>query len=535
MALPTITFNKGQGGLGRPLSGQDYVSGLLFYTANGNLPSGWTTSSRVKALYSVQDAINSGILPAYNKNNQYADTNYADATAAQSTIVLVRGATGDTINLKVTTLQRTVVNNIASISPVVVNLGTYTQTSGDSTLALLGASVAAFINANTYTHGFSATFATATLTLNFPKSQGTYPNSGSPVVSAVTGTITATITQPSAATPGTQSLQAIWYYHISEFFRIQPKGQLYVGFYAVPSPYLFTEITLMQNYAQGIIRQIGIYKDGAAFASADLTAINTEIVTNNDNMYQPLSALYAADLHATSDFSTLTNLNTLTANKVTAIVGQDGAGQGAFLYATYGKSITCLGAALGAVALANVAYDIGWVANFNMSNGTELDTPALSNGQIINNVSQGYLTAIDNLRYVFLLKYRGNAGSYFNDSHTATIISSDYAYIENNRVIDKADRGIYASILPQLQGPLTLNSDGTLADTTIAYLTSLTAVNLAQMVRDGELSDYGISIPTTQNVTSTGNLVINVQLLGIGVSRNIVVNIGYVLAITGGQ
>ena len=55
------------------------------------------------------------------------------------------------------------------------------------------------------------------------------------------------------------------------------------------------------------------------------------------------------------------------------------------------------------------------------------------------------------------------------------------------------------------------------------------------MVRDGELSDYGISIPTTQNVTSTGNLVINVQLLGIGVSRNIVVNIGYVLAITGGQ
>ena len=247
MALPTITFNKGQGGLGRPLSGQDYVSGLLFYTANGNLPSGWTTSSRVKALYSVQDAINSGILPAYNKNNQYADTNYADATAAQSTIVLVRGATGYTINLKVTTLQRTVVNNIASISPVVVNLGTYTQTSGDSTLALLGASVAAFINANTYTHGFSAAFATATLTLYFPKSQGTYPNSGSPVVATVTGAITATITQPSAATPGTQSLQAIWYYHISEFFRIQPKGQLYVGFYAVPSPYLFTEITLMQK------------------------------------------------------------------------------------------------------------------------------------------------------------------------------------------------------------------------------------------------------------------------------------------------
>jgi len=33
MSLPNITFIKGQGGLGRPLPGQDYISGLLFYTA----------------------------------------------------------------------------------------------------------------------------------------------------------------------------------------------------------------------------------------------------------------------------------------------------------------------------------------------------------------------------------------------------------------------------------------------------------------------------------------------------------------------
>ena len=36
-ALNDITFVKGQGGLCRPLPGQDFISGLLLFTANGNL------------------------------------------------------------------------------------------------------------------------------------------------------------------------------------------------------------------------------------------------------------------------------------------------------------------------------------------------------------------------------------------------------------------------------------------------------------------------------------------------------------------
>ena len=94
---------------------------------------------------------------------------------------------------------------------------------------------------------------------------------------------------------------------------------------------------------------------------------------------------------------------------------------------------------------------------------------------------------------------------------------------------------MYASLLPSLKGPLLLNTDGTLADTTVEYLRSLGGVNLDQMVRNVELSGYQILIPTTQNVQTTGNLQISAQLLGIGVARNITVNIGFVLALTGGQ
>jgi len=504
-----ITFVKGQGGLGRPLTGEDFISAFLFYTANGNLPSGFSSSARIKKFFSVADAESAGI-----------KKDYSDATAATYTSVLVRGATGDTIRIQVT-----------EINGVVVDLGTYTQTTADSTLALLGASVAAFINANTYTHGYSATFATATLTIIMPKKLGIAVNAATPLIFTVTGSITAAA--GTLGVTGVASKLAIWHYHIAEFFRMQPKGVLYVGFYAVPSTYNFTDITTMQSFASGKIRQIGVFlgSECHAFTSGDLTAIQAEIVANDDANYQPLSALYAADLAGTSDLTTLTDLNTLTANKVSAILGQDGSGLGQYLWKGTGKSITCLGAVLGATAFAAVSDSIAWVAKFNFSNGSECDTPAFANGDLVSAKAQSYLTQLDTMRYIYLLKFVGSAGTYVNDSHTATISTSDYAYIENNRTIDKAIRGIYASELPALSSPIVLNADGTLTNTSLAYFTSLAEVNLNQMVRDSELSAFLVTIDPTQNVLSTSKLIIAVELLPVGVARKIQVNIGFVLAL----
>ena len=517
MALSGISFNLGQGGLGRPLAGEDHISSLLFYTANGNLPSGFSTSARIKKFFSVSDAESAGIL-----------SDYSDATAAVAKYVISNaGAAGDTFNISVT-----------EIDSLVVDLGTYTVTSADSTIALLGASIAAAINAGTYTHGYSATFNTATLLLSMPKKLGVYPNTGTPVVVTIAGTVAGTLTQPTGSGStvlGVASKQAIWHYHIAEYFRLQPKGVLYVGFYAVPSTYTFAELTTIQNFANGTIRQSGVFlgSECHAFTVADLTAINTEVVTNCDANHKPISSiLYAADLSATSDLTTLTNLNTLTAKKVSAVIGQDGAGLGYYLWKGTTKSITSLGATLGAVSFAAVSDSIEWVGKFNFSNGTELDTPAFANGDLVSAKAQSYLDALDSARYIFLRKFVGNSGTYVNNSYTAIISTSDYSFIENNRTIDKAIRGVYSSVLPALGSPLVLNADGTLTDTTIAYFTSLAEVNLTQMVRDVELSAFQVLISPTQDVLSTGELTIAVELLPIGVARSIVVNIGFVTALS---
>lgn len=510
--LPSITFNKGQGGLGRSLPGSDYISGMLIYTANGNLPSGFTTSARVKALYALSDAEAAGIV----------DT-YSDATAAAATyLITTAGATGDTIQIKVADIS---VLGVAQST----DLGTYTKVAGDSTIALLGASIAAAINAGTITHGYSASFTTATLTLTAPKRMGIYLNTGSPVTVTIVGAIAGTLTQFSAATVGVASRTAVWHYHISEFFRLQPQGVLYVGFYAVPSPYVFTEITTMQTFANGTIRQIGVFKDpAAAYTTADITVMNTVCVAN-DTAHKPLSAIYAADLSGTADISTLTDLSLLTANKVSDCIAQDGAAQGNYLYLTTGKSSTCLGAMLGTVAKAKVSEDIAWVGNFQISNGTECEVLGFSNGQKFTDaaITDNLLESLNAKRHVFLKKFVGLSGSFWNDSHAAIIVTSDYAYIENNRTIDKATRNLYTALLPSLNSPLQLNADGTLSETTVAYLESQGDVALDVMVRDGELSAKDVAINPSQNVLSTSQIIIAVTLVINGVARYIIVPIGF--------
>ncbi|MCA6489087.1 MAG: hypothetical protein IM569_13585 [Chitinophagaceae bacterium] len=505
MSLNNITFNLGQGGLGRALPGEDYISGLLFYT-NGTLPSGFSAGNRIRQFFSLADAEAAGI------NNNFSDETKATATFLVTTV----GANGDRVELRVN-----------EPFGVVVSLGAYTKSASETTAANVATAIAAAINAGTSTHGYSATVNTATVTITAKAGLGIFLNTGSPLTATYSAgaTLAGTITQ---FTGGVASRFAVWHYHISEYFRLQPQGNLYVGIYAVPGSYTFTEITTMQIFANGKIRQIGVFKDSAAFASADVTTIHN-VCAANVAAHREIIALYAGDIAAVTDISTLADLSTLSAHYCSAIIGQDGAARGALLYLTTGKSVTVLGATLGAVAKAKVSHSIAWVAQFNISNGVECDVLAFANGVLFSHssVNDNLLGTLQAERYIFLRKFVGVSGSFFNENSTSIALSSDYAYISDNRTIQKATRGIYASVLPALNSPITLKSDGTLSDEAAAYFEGLAGIALNEMVRNGELSGFAANVNTLQNVLSTGILTINVTLVQIATGRNIVVNIGY--------
>jgi hypothetical protein len=503
MGLPNVTFIKAQGGLGRPLLGEDHISGFVFY--DNNLPSGFSSSDRIKQIFQIQDAEALGIV----------DT-YADETRATASYnVTGAGATGDTVAIKVLEPRG------------YVTIGTYTRSSTDTTPTLVAAGIAAVINSGTSLHGYVASASGGVITLIARPGLGIFINANNPIVITIVGTISGAITQFAG---GVASKLAIYHYHISEYFRLQPKGNLFVGVFAVPGTYTFSELQVIQDFSGGKLRLAGIYVPLKAYSAADLTIIQG-VQNSLESLYKPLSVFYAADFTGVTDLSTVQDMRGLNAPKVSGVISQDGAALGASLYAAYGKSITDIGAKLGAASFVAVSESIGWVGKVNMSDGVELDVPAFANGVLVKNVSDGLQGVLNDRGYVFLRKFIGNNGTFNNDSNTSVAINSDYAYIENNRVIDKALRNLYASLLPLLNSPLELNSNGTLSDITILVFTNASENGITQMVRDGDLSDFKVAIDSTQNVLSTSKIKISVMLLPKGVAREINVTLGYTLKI----
>lgn len=487
-----VKFNLKTGGLGRPLQGNDHISGFVFKH---------TTAIQFKA-FSIDDAILNGF-----------DDKCTDATSATSTITLTNvGTVGNTVKV---TVQEPI--NLVTICD-------YTTVSGDSTVTLLAVSIVANINANTYLHGYTASNVAGVVTITAPKKLGTWLNASTKIVVTIVGTVAQTLAD---FTGGVASLIAPIYYHIAEYFRIQPKGVLYCGGYTT----LLadgTDILTLQNYANGEIKQLMYFDPLTTFTLAKVTQL--QLVANTlfaDKT--PIEIIAGFNLVGVST-STLQgfNLNTLTASNISVCISQDVNGKGGFIFKTQPtKSVLSIGAMLGTISLANVQECIAHIARFNLSDTNELEVVGLGNGDLITALSKTTLNVLNDNRFVFLIKQRAIAGTYFNDSHNACSVSSDFAYIENVRVINKAVRVIDTSLMPSLNSVVDVKSNGTLTDAQIeAYKTDINQ-ELDVLLRDNNISAYSVEIDPNQNVVTSSTLNISVAITPKGIARNIIVNIGY--------
>ena len=511
--LNGIQFTLGNNNLGTPIPGSDYISGYLIYSASA--PSGMVLSTP-QPVFSLSQAVALGI------TNTYSDETPAQATFSFSHLPIA----GDVISVVIN--EPTI--NSGPANPV--TLATYTVLSSDTTTTILATSIKTAINANTYSTNYSATSSTNSVTIT------ARPGLGIAINTVMTAVTNSNASSPSEITNGAfsggvASKLINYYYQISEYFRMQPNGKLWIGFYAIPSNWTFTELNLMQTYANGEIRQFMVYSTHGTSSSniiADLSAIQAVGVTMF-NLYTPASVIYAPNIIGISNLATLPNLRALNNNYVSCLIGQDGGAQGAWLSLISGSSVPAMGACLGTVSLSAVEEDIAWVGKFDISNGTEDETIAFSNGQLSTSVVYNEQVSLDSYGYIFLINKIGITGSYWNDSHCACLITSDYSYIERNRTIGKAQRVIYQSLTPLENSPLVLNSDGTMISSTINIFKDAISPSLNQMVANGEISAYSTYINPTQNVQSTSSVAIAVSIVMVGVARNISVTLGFQVSI----
>lgn len=516
-----FTFQKGVLTNSSQLPGQDYISGLVFY---GTAPSGFP-SSGVKQCFSPQDAINVGI----------NDLHAGETKKTFTYLVTGVGAAGDIVVIKV---QEPINPTNTAASPNLVTLCTYTVTAADTTTTLLAASLAAAIMANqASTGGWTATSTTATLTITTRGGLGVFLNSGSPMSVTITGTVAGTLTQTGGATvAGVASVIDTWYYHVSEYFRVNPAGVVWVGVFAIPGTYTFAEVQTLQTAAKGAIRQVGVYADARSIVTngaADTSALQT-ICTTLDTNKMPLSAVLAENMAAVSDLTTLINLSLLTYNYVSVNISQDGAAKGWSLFKASGISVTNLGAIMGAISVASVGASIAQpITTYNISDGTENQLPAIANNTLMTAVTVGLQTQLDNYRYIYAGAYVGYTGTYFSSSHTAIISNNNYAYIEQNRVYNKIQRLLYQAYLPYLNSQLTLNADGTLFGPLVISLESVGDNALSVMVSNRELSGIQCVVNPNQNVTTSGRLVVTVYEQNNPIARNIEIDINSVTTLPG--
>jgi len=542
MSRSQITFTLGQGTIANPATGTDYISGIQFYyqTASTLFAPGSFGTTACQPVFSLSDAENKGI------TNDYQDEQQATATI---TLTLGTLDTGDQINIVV---RERLPNGVTTP----VNIGTYTVASTDTSSAILAASVASYINTQSYltasngAAGYTATNVVSTDVVTLVARVGLGINLDG-IAPSVTITSSSTHPTTASATPfigGVYSQKAIWHYHVSEFFRANPTSQLWVQFSAAPSS-TFSELTALQTAAAGSCMRIGVYSFAARTAAqvaGDLQAM--QIVANGlFTAYQPAAIFYAPNIAGlTGGVSALENLqSSANAESCYCIISQDGAGAGAQLFvnsyntasASVGTSITNIGCILGTSSAAAVSQDIGEIGAFNLSNGTEMNVPAFSTGVLISNVASSLLDLMDNYRYGFCVNMTGYPGTFVNNDWTATLSTNPYNRLGRILTIYKVERQQYIALLPLLKSRIYLNADGTMTQTTIEQYTGAAEPRIMQMVNDGDLSPGNItgggltkgvvSIDPTQNVNSQGYVSIVYNLLGVDIADNINVTLQF--------
>ena len=319
----------------------------------------------------------------------------------------------------------------------------------------------------------------------------------------------------------------VLHYHLSELYRINLAVSLYVGIFEKPQGenMTFAEIKTVQNFADGRIRQIGVWCGDRVPSEDDLVAIQGQADTLEAQGAE-LSVVYAPKVANVKQIST-----TLAGGgkcRVSVVIGQAGSGKGAELYkdkANAGKSsVSGLGVVLGLISKAKVHQCIAWVKEFP----TGISLPAFGDGTLLRDMDKALVEQLDTARYLFFVTQQGQSGSYMNDSHTMDSAISDYASIESVRTMDKGARGVRAYLIPELGGNVYVDADtGKLASYTVAHLETVAGHALEDMEKAGELSGYKAEIDPDQDVAASSTVDIVLKKVAVPVMRHVRIKIGF--------
>ncbi|OCB72095.1 hypothetical protein B0A79_12760 [Flavobacterium piscis] len=360
------------------------------------------------------------------------------------------------------------------------------------------------------------------------------------------------------------------FYQIQQFFRMNPSGDLYI---MVTTGTSYEEIAGkamdMQEKANGNIRQMAIIYSGATTFSQTQAAV-LKAQTEADLAYKdymPFEIIlegkgFTVDAPSL-DGSNAENVSVVVAmdvekafekklfqkdnlklyilalnEEVLPVEGsldvynvRDADGlkkeNGAvleFVFKNSYKNTAAVGLALGAISKAKVSENIAWIEKFNLT-GEGFAKAGFVGGEEIKTL--GTLGDLNEKRFIFARTHTGLPGVYFNDSATCTTGTSDFAYVENNRTINKATRLLRTALLPKLASPVLVDIDGKLPQSVSKSFEGLCRSALEGMVANQEVSAFDVYVDPKQNILATSELKVKAEITPIGTARKIMVDLGF--------
>lgn len=361
------------------------------------------------------------------------------------------------------------------------------------------------------------------------------------------------------------------YYQIQQFFRMNPSGDLYIMLTKATSYAAIAQKAMdMQEKANGNIRQMAIIYSGETTFAETLTAV-TAAQTQAGLAYKDFMPFEVILEGKGFDVDTAVSLAELNAENVSVVIAMDvekafeqklfeeetnkiynlAPGEQlvpvedlsnlfnvktkngykeendvilSYLFKYVYKNTAAVGLALGAVSRAKVSENIAWIEKFNLT-GEGFSKAGFIGGDEIKTL--GTLSELNDSRFIFTKTHTGLAGVYFNDSHTCTTGTSDFAYVENNRTINKATRLLRTALLPKLASPVLVDIDGKLPQSVSKSFEGLCRSALEGMVANQEVSAFDVYVDPKQNILATSELKVKAEITPIGTARKITVDLGF--------
>ncbi len=319
------------------------------------------------------------------------------------------------------------------------------------------------------------------------------------------------------------------HYHLTEIFRLAPDTELF--FMAVEEPKL-------QDNDEAILtalRSENKIKGIACFGfSNDLSTLPNEVEMVQSKIVEEAKkdgvlldfVLVEGKGKTGLSVSDLEDLKTKNAPQISIIIGQDT--DIAKIDANY-KYHSCIGSALGMLSVRSVAENLGSVdietkpktaRTYNTypltgAGKERFINAGVSTGEMIGELSSATIKDLTTGKgYILVAPYVGVSGFYFSNSPTCVSSSSDYCYIENNRVWNKSARLVREALVPRIKSKLKKDkSTGYLKASTTAYLENLAKKAIERMVIANEISGFDVYINPKQSVTEDNPLKVKIRIV----------------------